>query len=309
MDAIDRVRRFNRTVTERIGALDDGYLSRGRPLGQSRLLWEIGAGGASSGPDGIDADGSSASGAELRELRERLGLDSGYLSRQVRALEADGLVRVEAAASDSRVRIARLTPAGVAERAELDRSSDALVGGILDPLTDRQRERLLDAMDEVRRLMTASAVEVRVVDPADASARASVVAYFTELARRFDVGFDPGHTRPTPDDEFREPNGTFLVAFLHGEPVGCVGLKLHGDEPAEIKRLWVSEDVRGLGLGGRLLREVEAAARRLGASVVRLDTNRTLTEAIAMYRSHGYDEIPDFNGEPYADFWFEKRLG
>ncbi|MGR0319398.1 bifunctional helix-turn-helix transcriptional regulator/GNAT family N-acetyltransferase [Agromyces sp. ZXT2-3] len=294
-EAIARVRRFNRTVTERIGALDEGYLARGRPLGQSRLLWEIGAAGGT--------------GAELRELRERLDLDSGYLSRQLRALEADGLVRVEAAASDSRVRVAHLTGEGVVERAELDRSSDALVDGILDPLTDRQRDRLLAAMDEVERLMTASAVEVRVVDPSDPAARASVAAYFAELAERFDLGFDPGHTRPTPDDEFREPHGTFLVAFLHGEPVGCVGLKLHGDEPAEIKRLWVASSTRGLGLGGRLLREIEQAALRLGARVVRLDTNRTLTEAIAMYRTHGYDEIPDFNGEPYADFWFEKRLG
>ncbi|MRX44478.1 bifunctional helix-turn-helix transcriptional regulator/GNAT family N-acetyltransferase [Agromyces kandeliae] len=295
MDDIARVRQFNRTVTERIGALDDGYLSRGRPLGQSRLLWEIGAAGDR--------------GAQLRDLRERLELDSGYLSRQLRALEADDLVRVEASPGDSRVRVARLTPAGVAERAELDRSSDALVGGILDPLTERQRERLLAAMDEVGRLMTASAVEVRCVDPADPSARTSVAAYFAELASRFDIGFDPARTRPTPDDEFREPNGTFLVAFLHGEPVGCVGLKLHGDEPAEVKRLWVASSTRGLGLGARLLREVEAAAVALGVGVVRLDTNRTLTEAIAMYRSHGYVEIPDFNGEPYADFWFEKRLG
>ena len=295
MHEIARVRRFNRTVTERIGALDDHYLARGRPLGQSRLLWEIGTAG--------DA------GAELRALRERLDLDSGYLSRQLRALEADGLVRTEAATGDSRVRIARLTEQGRLERAELDRVSDELVSGILDPLTDRQRTRLLDAMDEVQRLMTASAVEVRAVDPADPAARTSIAAYFAELAERFDLGFDPARSRPTNDDEFTEPNGTFLVAFLRGSPVGCVGLKLHGDDPAEIKRLWVSPTVRGLGLGARLLREVEAAAVRLGADTVRLDTNRTLTEAIALYRAHGYREIPDFNGEPYADFWFEKRVG
>lgn len=294
MDGITRVREFNRTVTERIGALDDHYLARGRPLGQSRLLWEIGV---------------AHDGAELRDLRERLGLDSGYLSRQLRALEADGLVRVEPAPTDSRVRIVRLTERGGAERRELDRVSDELAGGILDPLTERQRTRLLDAMDEVRRLMTESAVEVRTVDPSENAARASIAAYFAELAERFDVGFDPARSRPTDDDEFREPNGAFLVAFLHGTAVGCVGAKRHGDEPAEIKRLWVSPDVRGIGLGARLLREVEAAAARLGATSVRLDTNRALTEAIAMYRANGYVEIPDYNGEPYADFWFEKRLG
>lgn len=302
MDGIARVREFNRTVTERIGALDDHYLARGRPLGQSRLLWEIGAAG------GGDAGGA---GAELRDLRERLGLDSGYLSRQLRALEGDGLVRVEPAPHDSRVRVVRLTERGLAERRELDRVSDELAGGILDPLTERQRTRLLDAMDEVRRLLTASAVEVRTVDPGDPAARASIAAYFAELAARFDVGFDPAQARPTNDDEFREPSGAFLVAFLHGAPVGCVGVKLHrgGAGFAEVKRLWVSPDVRGLGLGARLLREVEAAAVRLGAASVRLDTNRSLTEAIAMYRARGYVEIPDFNGERYADFWFEKRLG
>jgi DNA-binding MarR family transcriptional regulator/ribosomal protein S18 acetylase RimI-like enzyme len=295
MDGITRVREFNRTVTERIGALDDHYLARGRALGQSRLLWEIGA---------ADSDA-----AELRDLRERLGLDSGYLSRQLRALESDGLVRVEPAAGDSRVRVVRLSDRGRAERRELDRGSDDLARGILDPLTERQRTRLLDAMDEVRCLMTASAVEVRTVDPAEPAARESIAAYFAELATRFDLGFDPAQARPTSDDEFRAPHGEFLAAFLHGTAVGCVGVKRRaGDDHAEIKRLWVSTDVRGMGLGARLLREAEAAAVRLGAASVRLDTNRTLTEAIALYRANGYVEIPDFNGERYADFWFEKRL-
>ena len=90
---IERVRRFNRTVTQRVGALDDAYLARGRPLGQARLLWEI-------GPDG----------SEVRALRARLELDSGYLSRLLRALESDGLVVVDTDSADGRVRTARLTP-------------------------------------------------------------------------------------------------------------------------------------------------------------------------------------------------------
>ena len=101
MDATQRdaVRRFNRSVTQRIGALNDSFLSRGRPLGHSRVLWEI----------GVD-------GAEVRELRDRLDLDSGYLSRILRALEAEGLVTVDTTAEDRRARSARLTPAGRAER-------------------------------------------------------------------------------------------------------------------------------------------------------------------------------------------------
>src|SRR5881227_2966325 len=96
---VEQVRRFNRVVTERVGALNDRFLGRDRPLGEARLLWEI----------GLD-------GCEVRQLRWRLGLDSGYLSRLLRALESDRLVKVEAAGSDRRIRIARLTAAGHRER-------------------------------------------------------------------------------------------------------------------------------------------------------------------------------------------------
>ncbi len=128
-DAIDRIRSFNRTVTERIGALDSGFLGRGRPLGASRLLWEIGA-------DGCD----------VRDLRARLGLDSGYVSRVLRSLENQGLVEVGASAEDGRVRRARLTAAGRAERDELDRLSDATAVAILEPLSDGKRAKLVAAM-------------------------------------------------------------------------------------------------------------------------------------------------------------------
>src|SRR5207253_1626999 len=133
---VDQVRRFNRIVTQRVGALDDAVLARGRPLGQARVLWEIGA-----------------AGAEVRALRARLDLDSGYLSRLLRALESDGLVTVDTDDTDARVRTARLTPAGLAERAELDRRSDDLATTILRPLDPRQRDRLLAAMAEVERLL------------------------------------------------------------------------------------------------------------------------------------------------------------
>src|SRR5215210_2707790 len=109
--AVEQVRRFNRTVTQRVGALSDDYLARDRPLGAARVLWEIGT-----------------EGCEVRTLRSRLGLDSGHASRLLRSLEADGLVRVDPAATDRRVRVARLTAKGVAERALLDERSDELAG-------------------------------------------------------------------------------------------------------------------------------------------------------------------------------------
>lgn len=291
---IAQVRRFNRTVTQRVGALNDHYLSRSRPLGEARVLWEIGEHGGT--------------GCDVRALRARLQLDSGYLSRMLRSLEADGLITVETNGRDKRVRTAQLTKRGAAEVAVLDRRSDALARSLLEPLNDTHRERLTAAMDQVERLLTAALVDIVAVDPTHEDAQYCLREYFAELDRRFDTGFDPGQTLPTQLDEMRAPVGVFCVAMLRGEPIGCGALKFHPDRTAELKRMWVAPSARGLGVGRRLLDELGARAAANGSTSVRLDTNKALTEAIAMYRSAGYREIAPFNNEPYAHHWFEKAL-
>jgi DNA-binding MarR family transcriptional regulator/GNAT superfamily N-acetyltransferase len=288
---IDQVRRFNRTVTRRVGALDDTFLSRDRPLGQARLLWEIGAGGS-----------------DVRELRSRLDLDSGYLSRLLRSLEGDGMVVVEPNHDDARVRTARLTSAGLAERAELDQRAEDAAAAILQPLSVRQRDRLIAAMAEVERLLLASAVQVAVCDPRHRDARRAVQAYISELSDRFEGGWDPALSISAADHELTLPAGLFLVATLYADVVGCGALKFHPEAPAEVKRMWVSPAVRGLGLGRRLLAELEAHAAAHGVRTLRLETNRTLGEAVSLYRTAGYREVAPFNDEPYADHWFEKTL-
>jgi DNA-binding MarR family transcriptional regulator len=288
---VDEVRRFHRLVTQRVGALQDEYLERGRSLGASRVLWEL-------APEGTD----------IRSLRARLDLDSGYLSRLLRGLEQDGLVRVVPSPGDQRVRVVAPTAEGLAERAELDRLSDALAAAVLAPLAEHQRDELVSAMSAVERLLTAGLVEVAVEDPRSPAAADCLRAYFAELQARFDAGFDPGASLPADPAELTLPAGLLLLARLHGVPVGIGALKLHGSEPAELKRMWVAPDARGLGLGRRLLRELEGQARAHGASTARLETNRNLTEAVAMYRSAGYREVPAFNTEPYAHHWFEKDL-
>jgi DNA-binding MarR family transcriptional regulator/GNAT superfamily N-acetyltransferase len=285
------VRRFNRTVTAQVGALSDRYLGRDRPLGEARLLWEI-------GPEGC----------ELRALRARLELDSGYLSRLVRSLEAAGLVAVAPSEADRRTRVARLTAAGRAERELLDARSDDLARSLLEPLTAGQRERLAGAMREVERLLSAALVEIAPAHPGHPDAQRCLAAYFAELDRRDEAGFDPVASDSAPPHELRPPHGVLLLARLRGEAVGCGGLKGLGRAASEIKRLWVDDSVRGLGIGRRLLADLEARAAAAGAGAVRLDTNRNLTEAIAMYRRHGYAEVPPFNDEPFAHHWFEKRL-
>ena len=288
---IAQVRRFNRVATERAGALRERFLGRRRPLGQARLLWEIGR-----------------SGADVRDLRARLGLDSGYLSRLLRALEGEGLVAVRPDPADARVRRAILTPRGEREWDELESRSEALAVSVLEPLSERQERELVSAMETVERLLTASLISVEAESPRSSAARWCLEQYYAELRERFDAGFDPATSSLPDPGEMAPPSGLFLIARLRGEPVGCGGLILNGADPAEIKRMWVAPEVRGLGLGRRLLSELERKARDAGAPATRLDTNRNLTEAISMYRSSGYEEIPDFNGEPYAHHWFEKRL-
>jgi DNA-binding MarR family transcriptional regulator/GNAT superfamily N-acetyltransferase len=290
-EVVAQVRRFNRTVTQHVGALQDRFLGRGRPLGEARLLWEI-------GPDGRD----------VRSLRLELGLDSGYLSRLLRSLESDGLVTVEQGESDKRVRIARLTEAGMAEHRTLDERSDSVAAEILAPLTPAQRTRLLAAMAEVELLVRAAAVEIEETDPAHPDAQHCLRAYFAELDTRFESGFDADESFPAPESQLRPPLGLLVVARSGGQPVGCGALWFAGEEVAEIKRMWVAGSTRGTGLGKRLLDELEARAAARGARLLRLETNRALTEAINLYRSAGFTEVTPFSAEPYVHHWFEKEL-
>lgn len=287
---IQQVRRFNRTVTRRIGVLSDDYLGRGRPLSESRLLFEIGR-----------------QGADLRDLRARLSLDSGYLSRLLRSLEGQGLATSQRASGDARVRRAVLTKKGLREFDTLDRHSQDFASSLLGALSDKQRERMVAAMAEVERLMRASAVTVETADPAGAEARACIEAYFRELQERFEAGFDPARTTSADPEELVPPAGVFLVARLDGEAVGCGALKVQGRKLGEIKRMWVAPSARGLGIAQRILEALERHAVGMGLTTVRLDTNRALNEAQAMYLRNGYREIPAYNDNPYAHHWFEKR--
>jgi DNA-binding MarR family transcriptional regulator/GNAT superfamily N-acetyltransferase len=289
---IATVRRFHRTVTLRAGVLDDGYLARGRSLAHARILFEI--------DNGI---------TEVRGLREHLGLDSGYLTRLLQALEREGLIEIAEDTGDRRVRHARLTEAGRAERLAYERLSDEHAAGILTALDDRQRETLVSAMATVDRMLTASMVDFAVVDPAHPAARRATAEYLAELDRRFPTGLITEGIIGAADDEVRLPRGITLLATLHGEPAALGLLKFRGDGSTHLKRMWVADRLRGLGLGRRLLDTLEQHARDHGIRIIQLETNLALGEAIALYRSAGYTEVPPFNDEPNAQLWFEKRIG
>jgi ribosomal protein S18 acetylase RimI-like enzyme len=202
--------------------------------------------------------------------------------------------------ADRRRRIATLTAAGRAERAELDARSDAVARAMVGTLAPVQQERLVAAMGEVERLLAAAEIALRPVEPEHPDAQHCLAAYFAELDARSGGGFDPATSRPAHPD-------LLLLAYRGEDPVACGGVT-HHEGWSEVKRVWVADAARGLGLARRLMAALEADASRNGNAVVRLDTNRHLVEAQALYRSLGYREIPAFNDEVFADHWFEKRL-
>ncbi len=288
---IAQVRSFNRTMTERVGVLNDRFLGREHPLGEARFLWEIGEQGAS-----------------VRELRQRLGLDSAYVSRLLRSLEKQDLVVVSTSEQDGRVRQIQLTAAGLQERTELEHRADDFAQSLLEPLSESQRAKLVDAMAQVERLLIASMVQITPADPASEEVRWCIEQYFSELDQRSETGFDLTQGIAPSPSELAPPHGLFLIAYLREEPVGCGGVKFLPSAISELKRVWVAPRVRGLGLGRRLLVMLENTAREAGMTTIRLETNRVLTEAITLYRQSGYQEVAPFNDESFAHHWFAKQL-
>ena len=294
MDVVPTLRDFNRSYTKRIGVLDDSYLGLGRPLGLSRLLFEI-----------------EPTGTRIRQLRSRLGLDSGYLSRQLGTLKNDGLITVKRDPIDGRHRLVSLTAKGKRERAKLDRHSEQFAQSLVAGLGNRQREKLAAALDSAERILRAAEVEFVVVDPASDEAQWAMGQYFGELDQRFRDGFDPGDGGAGSDvANMAPPRGSFVMARWGSETVGCGGLvELDDDVSAEIKRMWIHADWRGLGLASRLLADLEGRASSSGRNRVVLDTNEVLLEAVTMYGKAGYEPIERYNDNPYAHHWFAKQLG
>ncbi|ACA16236.1 transcriptional regulator, MarR family with acetyltransferase activity [Methylobacterium sp. 4-46] len=288
-DAIARLRRFSRAVTAEVGALDDSFLGRGRPLGAARVLNAIGHGQT-----------------DLGGLREDLRLDSGLMSRLLRGLEEEGLVSTSPHPADARRRVVALTRAGRREFEAYEALSDAQAAAILGRAPDP--EPLLAAMDLIASVLGRDRIRIEEADPRGAAARRCLEAYYAELARRFARGFDVALSRDPDAQDMTRPRGAFLVALSDGLPLGCVGLKGSGGALAEIKRLWVSPAARGLGLGRRLMAAAEEAARDLSIRTLRLDTHSALPEALALYRGTGWVEIGRFNDDPYPDHFFEKSL-
>ena len=132
----------------------------------------------------------------------------------------------------------------------------------------------------------------------------AMLAEMTPLYGRIDV---PGAPTATPR-EMAPPHGAFLVVWRAGRPVACGGLKRLDATVCEIMRMYVAPEARRAGIAGHLLEALEEEARRLGYGVARLDTGPAQPHAQRLYERAGYRPIGNFNANPFASFWGEKRL-
>lgn len=156
--------------------------------------------------------------------------------------------------------------------------------------------------------MSQMEIKIALEDPESEAAHVCLQGYYRSMSQILGAPFDPGRSLDPDRDALRPPVGAFFVARAGETPLGCCALKGTGAQIGEIKRLWVDDRARGRGVARLLMTAAEAEARRLGMTALRLDTNRALAAAIAMYRRDGWREVPPFNEEPYAHHWFEKAL-
>ena len=288
---VPAVRTFNRFYTRVIGVLNETHLGTGMTLGQARVLFEI----AQLAP------------VQARALQVYLGLDAGYLSRRLAELEDEGLIRRKPSPRDRRIKQIELTAKGRRKLALLDRRSDEIVVGLVEQLDRDAQQKLEAAIVEIQSLL-GDRIRIASEPCKSAEAQACLNGYFAELARRFPSGFDPDKSVSADPEEMQPPRGCFLLVRAGERPRGCGAVKTIAEGVGEVKRMWIHPELRGRGVGRRLLTALEDEARALGFHTLRLDTSRHLQEALALYRTAGYSEIGSYNENPYAAHWFEKRI-
>ncbi|MGG5818529.1 bifunctional helix-turn-helix transcriptional regulator/GNAT family N-acetyltransferase [Falsiroseomonas sp. HW251] len=276
---IEAVRRFSRLYTSRIGVLQDSLLQSGLSLTEGRVVFELSRGETTS-----------------TRLAATLGLDAGYLSRVLRALEARALLARRASEADGRQSLLSLSPEGRAVFAALDARSREEVGALLATLGSEGARRLVAALGEAERLLAGPEAPRspwllrphRVGDMGWVVHRQAVLyaeeygwnaefeALLAEIAAAFIRNLDPARER-------------CWIAERDGAVAGSVFL-VKGDAPevAKLRLLYVEPSARGLGIGARLVAECVATARALRYRQLTLWTNDVLVAARRIYIAQGF---------------------
>jgi DNA-binding MarR family transcriptional regulator/GNAT superfamily N-acetyltransferase len=256
---VAQVRAFNRFYTRVIGVLEAGIVGTPYSLTEARVLYEL-------------AEQDEVSVSELRRL---LGIDAGYLSRILRRFTTDGLAVREAARDDGRRQVVRLTAQGRAAYDRIDTQQVLAVERLLEPIDEAGRQRLVAAMDGIRRVLDGATppqcVVLRAPAPGELGwmvARHGLVD--AEIGRP--AAAEAAAARLVADFASRaDPREAAWIAEVDGDPTGCV-LCLAGDgagdggavKSARLELLLVEPAVRGAGIGSRLVAECVRFARSAG---------------------------------------------
>lgn len=150
---------------------------------------------------------------------------------------------------------------------------------------------------------------IRRVEARDREAVArELAAYLAHIGEGLDAhGLD--HDIAHWEVEYDGTSGVLLVVESPaGEIVGTAGVRRLEPRVGEIKRMWVRPDSQGLGLGRQLIDRCLEEAQALGFQVIRLDTERRMEAALHLYRTCGFTEIEDYNGNSRAQVWMELKL-
>jgi DNA-binding MarR family transcriptional regulator/GNAT superfamily N-acetyltransferase len=272
------VRSFNRFVTRRFGVLERGFLGSNHSLTEARLLYEL----------------AQAPQLETVDLRAALGIDSGYLSRLLARLGAQGLVWQRRSERDGRRRVLGLTDAGRAAYAVLDGRASVQASELLDALPEPDRRRLLSALDTVQRLLArpalSPALELRAPEPGELGWIVERHGALYAAEHGWNERFEALVARVVADfaaTRDRARNAAWIAA-LDGRPSGSVVCVDAGEGVAKLRLLLVEPSARGLGLGRRLVERCVTFARAAGYAELTLWTNDVLTSARRIYEAVGF---------------------
>ena len=289
-ERVAAVRSFSRFFTRVIGVLDEGLLQSPYSLTEARVIFEL----------------AQTELTEVVDLRRRLGLDAGYLSRILARFETDGLVVRKRSGVDGRRQTVHLTDAGRDAFALLDSRSAEQVGRLLSTVPEIDQQRVMAAMATIESALaaqsTGSRITLRNMQPGDLGwvVHRHGVVYAAEYG--WDETFEALVARIVADymadRDARRDNA--WIAELDGHPAGCV-FCVHGENPqtAKLRLLLVEPSARGLGIGGRLIDECIRFARDARYEAMTLWTNDVLTAARHIYERAGFTLVRE---EPHRSF-------
>lgn len=298
---VNDVRHFNRFITQYIGVLEEGLLQSSYSLTESRILFEL-------------ANGNNMTISGLTTL---LGLDAGYVSRIISKLEKMGILHKIQSESDGRQRYLRLSEKGMEEYKILNARSHDEVYSKLKEIHHDERERLVESMKEIERILSHSSngsekgeVMIRPHKPGDMGMIIHKNGYLYDKEYGWDEEFEALVAQITADfiRNFQPAIEKCWVAEMNGEVVGSVFVVKGSESIAKLRLLFVDPKARGFGLGTKLVQECIDFSRKAGYEKLVLWTNSNLVEARHIYKKTGFNLVSEekhrsFGHELVGETW------